>query len=396
MAKKLITAGLCASIVLSNVATATEKTYLDVDANNTTLMSALDKLHKLSIVEGYDDGTFKPDNNVTRAEFAVMTRRLMNPDGFIGDVGGYTLSDRISDMLPWHFAITEVNLLKKMRIISGYEDGSMKPEQGITYCEGIKMLVCALGYNDDAIKKGGWSDGYIECAKELGLLKDIAIENYSAYATREASAIMINNALSIPRKLATVCDVAESIADTPKGVYHVDGVVTETTKGLTFGEILNKAYEGNENVANKDVAEEENSLGESALGKSFSQEFYGGGIVEAIRDSDGENMIVEVEEDMGNITIHFEKANELCDYFITLTSVYDSKYYRMPSKEEFEQNSLIFADLCPPNVHKVGPISTEEFTFSNVSRGAYRLDVYSMPCMSTASGVVVVEGDATH
>ena len=388
MTKKLITAVLCASVTLSTIATATEKTYSDVDTNNTTLISALDNLHKFDIVEGYGDGTFKPDNNVTRAEFAVMTRRMMNPDSFVGDVGGYTLNQSTKELVPWHFAITEINLLKKMQIISGYEDGSLKPDQNVTYNEGIKMLVCALGYKDDAVKKGGWSDGYIECAKELGLLKDIATKDYSAYVTREASAIMVNKALSIPRSYVTKCNVGASVAQTPPdGEYIVDGIVSETEKGMSFEEQLNGVNAENGNVVNKNIVEEINSLGDTATIKRFSKVFYGGGLPVSVSLNDDN----KIYNDGSSITIYFDKINKSCDYYISI----DTEYYTKTLTMEEMAKPEVLLEASVPNIYKLGPVSTEKITFYNVPKGEYELWIFSMPCQSEVSGVVVVEDGVT-
>lgn len=82
-----------------------------------------------------------------------------------------------------HWAERELNQLMALGIVQGFEDGSFKPQENITRAQFVKMLVCALGYEQDAdVLKGvqtkfkdvpvsHWAGGYIATAWELGIAK---------------------------------------------------------------------------------------------------------------------------------------------------------------------------------------------------------------------------------
>lgn len=55
-------------------------TFSDVTAG-TAMYEAVTNLANLGIIEGYPDNTFKPDNIITRAEFAAVITRFLNIDG---------------------------------------------------------------------------------------------------------------------------------------------------------------------------------------------------------------------------------------------------------------------------------------------------------------------------
>jgi hypothetical protein len=89
-------------------------------------------------VSGYPDGTFLPDQPVTRAEFTVMISCAMNLQKEQG-----TLSFTDKERIP-SWAQEEVMLTVKAGIIEGYPDGSFRPDNQITRTEMAKMIVSAL------------------------------------------------------------------------------------------------------------------------------------------------------------------------------------------------------------------------------------------------------------
>ena len=85
------------------------------------------------IIGGYEDGTFRPDNAVTREEAATMFQRAYK----INSIGllSFTDSSSISD-----WATTSVTALVGAGVINGYEDGSFQPAAPITRAEVVKIL----------------------------------------------------------------------------------------------------------------------------------------------------------------------------------------------------------------------------------------------------------------
>lgn len=92
------------------------------------------------IVSGYPDGTFKPDMTVTRAEFAVM---LMNAWKLQGEGVVLTFTDN-AKIGAW--AQQAIAKAVKAGIIHGYEDGSFRPDAQITRAEMAVIIANAMGH----------------------------------------------------------------------------------------------------------------------------------------------------------------------------------------------------------------------------------------------------------
>ena len=54
----------------------------------------------------------------------------------------------------------------------GRGNSQFDPDAGVTYAEAIKMIIVALGYEEQALAKGGYPDGYVAVADELGILEN--------------------------------------------------------------------------------------------------------------------------------------------------------------------------------------------------------------------------------
>lgn len=173
---------------------------------------AVDVLSKLGVINGYDDGSFKPANNVTRAEFTAMLLRTRG----MGSVGSTSLEnppfpDVVSSDVSW--AIANIRTAHEMGIINGYDDGTFKPNNNVSYEEAIKMIVCALGYGEMGSEGAAWYSKYLVTAQSLGFLNG-AGGVISTPATRATIAKMLYNCLEVK--------LAENNAITNKTILEND------------------------------------------------------------------------------------------------------------------------------------------------------------------------------
>ncbi|WP_028548043.1 cadherin-like beta sandwich domain-containing protein [Paenibacillus sp. UNC451MF] len=104
------------------------------------------------IVSGYPDGTFKPNNTVTRAEFALMLMNTLKPQG---EGAALTFTDT-AEIGSW--AQKAVAQAFQAGIVKGYEDGSFRPNAQITRAEMAVMLANALGLTIEANSVTGFAD----------------------------------------------------------------------------------------------------------------------------------------------------------------------------------------------------------------------------------------------
>lgn len=134
--------------------------------------AAIKEAVELGIVNGYTDGTFRPDGRVTRAEFTVMLCRAMKLDG---KDGGASFIDQIP---AW--ARDCVSQAAEAGIINGYEDGTFRPAVRIKRAEMTVMMLRALGIEadsgielpfTDAGQIPAWARPSIAAAFEAGLVQ---------------------------------------------------------------------------------------------------------------------------------------------------------------------------------------------------------------------------------
>lgn len=93
-------------------------------------VTAISYMSKLKMVKGYPDGNFMPAENITRAEFAAMATRFANIT-----TGNKTFTDVPKD----HWAYDVIQKAAEAGWISGYPDGSFKPDQAITRAEVVAI-----------------------------------------------------------------------------------------------------------------------------------------------------------------------------------------------------------------------------------------------------------------
>ncbi|MVQ39307.1 S-layer homology domain-containing protein [Paenibacillus anseongensis] len=126
------------------------------------------------IVNGYSDGTFKPEHAVTRAEFAVMLIHTLKQQG---EGAPLTFTDT-AKIGSW--AQKEVAQAVQAGMISGYEDGSFRPDAEITRSEMASMIAKALSLRIDLNTTTNfaddqdipqWAKGAVEVIKKLGIIE---------------------------------------------------------------------------------------------------------------------------------------------------------------------------------------------------------------------------------
>lgn len=196
--KRILCLALTVLMVMSGVGVFAA--FPDVPSN-VSYEKAVTALNQLGIIKGYDDGSFKPDNDVTRAEFTAMLMRTMGY-GNIGSAVSAELpfsdvSDQNSD-ISW--SIPNISTAYKMGIVNGYEDGTFRPSANVAYEEAVKMVVCALGYGIDiSVDVTPWYSNYFSQAQAISLLKNAQnLGTAEKPASRACIAQMLYDSLEIP------------------------------------------------------------------------------------------------------------------------------------------------------------------------------------------------------
>ena len=177
-------------MVVSTVAFA--GSFTDV-ADTSSYSTAIEVGTDLNLFKGYEDGTFAPEGEITRAEFAAIVVRLKGQEA---QANGAKAATMFADVPADHWAAGYVNIAVQAGIINGYGDGNFGPEDQVEYQDAITMMVRALGY-EPAIGAAGYPTGYLTKAGELGLTTNVNGTNGVAI-NRGAVAQIAFNALDVP------------------------------------------------------------------------------------------------------------------------------------------------------------------------------------------------------
>ena len=196
---------------------------------------AVDMCVALNIIGGYPDGSYKPEGNITRAEFAKMICVLLN--GGTTPATATNTTPTFNDVrgnanAAWAEGFIEYCYAKG--IVSGVGGGKFAPNGNVTATEAAKMLLVALGYNATVENYTGasWALKVNVQANQDGLYKGLETIDTGAALTRDNAAQMVWNALQ-----AYVIDKSSSIDRT-------DGSVTDIYTKSTTVDLIAKMYDG--------------------------------------------------------------------------------------------------------------------------------------------------------
>ncbi len=165
--------------------------FTDVE-EDASYLEAVTLLSKLGIINGYEDGTFLPDNTITRAEIAKVLVCALNATE---QAEGAKADNIFTDVPASHWAAGYVNYAANMGIINGRGNGIYDPEAPVTYEEAVKLIVAMLGYTPVANVKGGYPTGYLYAANQVMKITKGATGTSGDAAKRWVVARLIYNAL---------------------------------------------------------------------------------------------------------------------------------------------------------------------------------------------------------
>ena len=184
--KKVLSLVLVIAMILSSFSFAFAANFEDVEGD---YEKAINTLVGLGVVTGYEDGTFKPERIVTRAEMAKLIVEILG----YGDLVAGSKSNFADTQ--GHWADAWIALAAGRGIVVGDGDGNFRPDAQVSYDEAITMIVRALGYTDDCNELKGmtWPTNFKVKAADLKLTKDVKIVGTGA--DRGGVAQLLFNAL---------------------------------------------------------------------------------------------------------------------------------------------------------------------------------------------------------
>lgn len=201
MNKKIISTMLSLFVITSSISA-----FAYSDCNSETVAT----LTKLEVLSGYDDGTFKPDSLISRAEFAKIISVVRGG----ADLNSSDLPEcSFSDVDSNHWALNYILHCTSSELVDGYEDGTFRPNENISIAEAVKVCLTAVQYNNLITNKSEiWYEPWIDLAYEHNVINTKDIDP-NRKATRTEIADMVYKTINLP-----LCKLV--------GYHLVDGVLT--------------------------------------------------------------------------------------------------------------------------------------------------------------------------
>ncbi|MEG1132379.1 MAG: family 10 glycosylhydrolase [Romboutsia sp.] len=166
------------------------------DINGHWAKEDIDKFIQLGYINGYEDNSFRPDGQITRAEFIKLVNRVFN----LTEQASESFVDVNSN--DWYYG--DIRVAKNYGYINGYEDGTFRPNDLITREEAMKIITTLKNNKDNNLDKiynyndenqiSDWAKSYVEGAIEAGYIKGDEKNNINPNSklTRAESVTMLN------------------------------------------------------------------------------------------------------------------------------------------------------------------------------------------------------------
>ena len=211
-------------------------------------------LVSLGVVNGYDDGSFKPNGTVTRAEMAKMIYVLRTGNS---DASAYNDDKTSFTDIGSHWARGYIKYCQSLGIIAGKSNTKFCPNDKVTAQEAAKMLLVTLGYNAEkaGLTGANWASKTNALADENGLLEDVNT-SFTSACPRQYAAQLIYNAIDAPtvvlrdgeytNKTLMGNEDLQTVGEKYMGLNTAKGVVTavdHNNKGYTM--TVTTAYKAN-------------------------------------------------------------------------------------------------------------------------------------------------------
>ena len=292
--KRVLSLILAISMVMSMFSFAFAGSSLK-DVVDTDYEAAVEALVELGIVNGYEDGTYRPEQNVSRAEMAklLVVAAGLEPAAKLAE-GATKFAD-----VNGGWASGYVNVASEYGYVMGDPDGNFRPDDTVSYAEAATMALRVLGYKSYIEAKGTWPTNYISKAEDLKLLEDITFDSYSDGAARGNVAILIWNMLTT--KMWTI--VGESEGD---GLNYTDRDVMLEVKfpDYEYGVVTFEGFSINDDgevivdLEESDDVKPEETFTPNAMGyEYFENDFYTfvpGTEVEVLVNTDDDTLLTMV------------------------------------------------------------------------------------------------------
>ena len=219
--KKLLAMVLALVMTLSLAVSA--NAFKDDKSISDDYAEAVAVLNGMGVFKGYEDGSFKPEGNITRAEVSAIVYRVYTQDVKDAKASMYATYNKFSDMAGAGWAQGYIGYCANASLVKGYPDGTFKPSGKVTGYEVLAMILRAVGYDKNNEFSGAdWALHVAQTAQQLGVLDNVAkTTDLNAPASRELVAELLFQGIQ-----------KAQVTYTPAFGYVTDKVIGTKTNSL--------------------------------------------------------------------------------------------------------------------------------------------------------------------
>ena len=230
--KKLLAMVLALVMTLSLAVSA--NAFKDDKSISDDYAEAVAVLNGMGVFKGYEDGSFQPKGDITRAEVSAIVYRVYTQDVKDAKASMYATYNKFSDMAGAGWAQGYIGYCANAELVKGYPDGTFKPSGKVTGYEVLAMILRAVGYDKNGEFSGtDWALHVAQTAQQAGVLKNVKGIDLNAPASRELVAELLFRAIAD----------ASTVNYTPAFGYVTDKVLKldESTLGYKNFKLVGKA-----------------------------------------------------------------------------------------------------------------------------------------------------------
>ena len=221
--KKLLAMVLALVMTLSLAVSA--NAFKDDNSLSDDYAEAVAVLNGMGVFKGYEDGSFQPKGNITRAEVSAIVYRVYTQDVKDAKASMYATYNKFSDMAGAGWAQGYIGYCANAELVKGYPDGTFKPSGKVTGYEVLAMILRAVGYDKNGEFSGAdWALHVAQTAQQAGVLKNVKGIDLNAPATRELVAELLFRAIA----------EASTVTYTPAFGYVTDKVLGNAAPTLGY------------------------------------------------------------------------------------------------------------------------------------------------------------------
>lgn len=191
--KRKISSLLILSLVIGTLAVNASAIHFPDVNSGVWYSEAVEYVSELGVMVGDAEGHFNPDQFVTRAEMAtVICRTLEKTRSEEEYLPIYMETENFSDVPVSHWANGYINKVTSLQIAGGYGNGCFGPSDYLTYEQAVTMIVRMLGAEAEALARGGYPNGYLEAADDMGLLYGVRSAKGESLSRANVAMLLFN------------------------------------------------------------------------------------------------------------------------------------------------------------------------------------------------------------